>query len=50
MEGARDQCQIQLGQWSQSESNGNEVKKKPSNELAYFIQELGLRDSNQEEE
>jgi hypothetical protein len=44
MEGDRDQCQIQLGKWSQGESNDNEVKKKPSKELAYFIQGLGLGD------
>ena len=42
MEGDGDQCQIQLWKWSQGESNANDFKKKPSKELDYFLQGLGL--------
>jgi len=42
VEGDGDQCQIQLGKWIQGQSNDNDVKKKPSKELAYFLQGLDL--------
>ena len=36
MEGDGDQCQIQLGKWSQGESNGNDVNKKTLQGVGLF--------------